>query len=108
MVESLVEAVLRRRLEERQHQVEPGVRAAELPTEARTCPACGGPARQDNPGACEKCRPVTRCLCGCGRPVDRRNRLGVSKRCTVTVVEAFRDAPEPVRRALRKLMAPAC
>jgi hypothetical protein len=103
VVESLVEAILRRQREAREElAVAKGVA---VQTEQRRCPLCGGRARQDNPGPCEKCRPVVRCACGCGRPIDpRRNRFGVSKFCFVRIVAAFRDAPEPLRRALRKAM----
>jgi hypothetical protein len=104
MEESLVEAVLRRQLEDRQRQVRRGERGVVLPTEARRCPSCGRQTRQDNPGLCQVCRPPRLCSCGCERELDRRNTYGVAAACFLTIVAAFRDAPEPVRRQLRKLM----
>lgn len=87
-MESLVEAVLRRRVEEGERL--PSIRGVNVPNDARRV-----------------IRQAEHCACGCGAEVDsRRSRLGVSRTCMMRVVLAFRTAPEPLREQLRRFMPP--
>jgi hypothetical protein len=90
MAESLVEAVLRQRDEQRRRDVEAIRAGADLVRSYLKCTACGGTIRDDNETKlCRGCqrqhRSTMKCRCGCGRPIDLRNVEGYANNCPFSI-----------------------
>jgi hypothetical protein len=85
MGESLIEALLRRRGEERDRAVARS--GSELVAGYLRCTVCSRRIRDDNDNRlCRACarshRSGRKCRCGCGRPLDLRNVTGYARNCT--------------------------
>lgn len=99
MGESLVEAVLRQQNLKRELKLR-SASGAEVPAR---------PPRPRPSTVVETARLAGRnpfeCVCGCGRPVDPRNELGLSRTCVVGKLQAmWRRAPPELRAILLDLL----
>jgi hypothetical protein len=93
MAESLVDAVLRQREEQRRREV--SHHGTEVVASYLRCLSCDQPIRDDNETRlCRGCqrrhRSTLRCRCGCGRPLDLRNVTGYARGCSRGMVRMLR------------------
>jgi hypothetical protein len=95
--ESLVEAVQRQQLQKREMKLR-SASGAEVPTDSRIAPVhVRGRA---------SFKPAQKCACGCGRDLDPRNQLGLSRTCVVGKLQVmWRRATPALRRQLLRLLA---